>query len=172
MALKQCKECGSQISDKAKSCPSCGAPVKSGLTFKQLGIGFLLFVFFVGTIGSCRDKDRQEEAQTQAAAEAVLTPEQRAAKAKAEAEEQLHMAAAQLCRVAVQKILKDPESAKFEYMNSETPIEKKPGGVVKVQHKVRAKNSFGAYTLSYFNCLVKQSPDGKNVSLVSIKEFN
>jgi rRNA maturation endonuclease Nob1 len=29
MALIKCTECGKEISDKAKTCPSCGAPVKS-----------------------------------------------------------------------------------------------------------------------------------------------
>jgi len=28
MALQKCKECGREVSDKAKTCPSCGAPVK------------------------------------------------------------------------------------------------------------------------------------------------
>lgn len=27
MALIKCKECGDQVSDKAASCPKCGAPV-------------------------------------------------------------------------------------------------------------------------------------------------
>ena len=27
MALIQCDECGNQVSDRAKSCPKCGAPV-------------------------------------------------------------------------------------------------------------------------------------------------
>ena len=26
MALKQCKECGKQVSSRAKACPNCGAP--------------------------------------------------------------------------------------------------------------------------------------------------
>lgn len=29
MALKKCKECGKEISTKAKTCPGCGAPVKA-----------------------------------------------------------------------------------------------------------------------------------------------
>ena len=29
MALINCKECGKQISDKAASCPHCGAPVNA-----------------------------------------------------------------------------------------------------------------------------------------------
>jgi len=28
MALKNCKECGKEVSSKAKSCPHCGAPIK------------------------------------------------------------------------------------------------------------------------------------------------
>ncbi|MCF8025825.1 MAG: zinc-ribbon domain-containing protein [Desulfobacteraceae bacterium] len=28
MALTGCKECGSQVSDKAQACPSCGAPIR------------------------------------------------------------------------------------------------------------------------------------------------
>lgn len=27
MALIKCKECGEQVSDKAASCPKCGAPI-------------------------------------------------------------------------------------------------------------------------------------------------
>ena len=30
MALTKCKECGTEISDKAGKCPKCGAPVKKG----------------------------------------------------------------------------------------------------------------------------------------------
>ena len=29
MALIKCKECGKEISDKAKTCPNCGNPTKS-----------------------------------------------------------------------------------------------------------------------------------------------
>ena len=30
MALKKCKECGKEVSTKAKSCPNCGAQLKGG----------------------------------------------------------------------------------------------------------------------------------------------
>ena len=30
MALAKCKECGSEVSTKAKTCPQCGAPIKKG----------------------------------------------------------------------------------------------------------------------------------------------
>ena len=37
MALIHCRECGSQISDKAKSCPKCGAPVFVSVSQKTDG---------------------------------------------------------------------------------------------------------------------------------------
>lgn len=35
MALLQCKECGGKVSELAKVCPGCGAPVESGLMRSQ-----------------------------------------------------------------------------------------------------------------------------------------
>lgn len=45
MALKQCKECGKEVSDKAKKCPNCGAPVP-----KSVGVFGILLTLFVGFI--------------------------------------------------------------------------------------------------------------------------
>ena len=51
MALITCRECKTEISDAAKSCPKCGAPAKkksSGWGLAFLGIcGFLVFVVVV-----------------------------------------------------------------------------------------------------------------------------
>ena len=48
MALKPCKECGNEISDKAKSCPQCGAeqPKKTSFLVKVLAWIFGLGIFF------------------------------------------------------------------------------------------------------------------------------
>ncbi len=43
MALIQCKECKASISSSAKSCPSCGAPVKA-----RTSIASLFFVLLIG----------------------------------------------------------------------------------------------------------------------------
>ena len=32
MALIKCKECGKEVSDKAASCPNCGAPISDNIT--------------------------------------------------------------------------------------------------------------------------------------------
>ena len=36
MSLIKCSECGKEISDKAKVCPNCGAPIKEGEFHKEL----------------------------------------------------------------------------------------------------------------------------------------
>lgn len=43
MALTKCKDCGHEISNKADSCPNCGAPKEP----KQYGCGTLIVVIFV-----------------------------------------------------------------------------------------------------------------------------
>lgn len=94
--MVKCRECGKEVSDKAKSCPHCGvakpAPEsRLGLYFK-LGLGAVLVIAMVRCISE------QENRKTQAATEkerieASKTPEQRAReeaeKAKKEAEFQL-----------------------------------------------------------------------------------
>jgi hypothetical protein len=45
MALIKCKECGKEISKKARSCPNCGAPARSRGILKGV---FVLGVFFTG----------------------------------------------------------------------------------------------------------------------------
>lgn len=46
MALDKCKECGAQVSDKAKNCPSCGAPYK-----KKTGCLSCLAIIFFSLVG-------------------------------------------------------------------------------------------------------------------------
>lgn len=43
MALRACKECGGQVSSKAKTCPHCGAPVS-----QETGFGCLLLLGMAG----------------------------------------------------------------------------------------------------------------------------
>jgi len=46
MAMKKCKECGTDVSSKADSCPKCGARLKA----KPMGCGSLLGVIILGII--------------------------------------------------------------------------------------------------------------------------
>lgn len=52
MSLVKCKECGSQVSDKAKSCPSCGVKIKRLSLFAKIGIGLLAFYILGHLIAS------------------------------------------------------------------------------------------------------------------------
>jgi hypothetical protein len=56
MAITTCKECGNEISTKAKACPKCGAKTRS--TGKMVGVGclsILAFFFILGAIGAMLD---------------------------------------------------------------------------------------------------------------------
>ncbi|MEZ0246057.1 MAG: zinc-ribbon domain-containing protein, partial [Methylophilaceae bacterium] len=46
MALIKCKECGTEVSSKAETCPKCGARVAA----KPMGCGTLIGVVFLGAI--------------------------------------------------------------------------------------------------------------------------
>ena len=50
MALKKCKECGHEVSTKAKACPNCGAEMKTAVSLKvrtYLAIGIVIVVAIV-----------------------------------------------------------------------------------------------------------------------------
>lgn len=44
MAIKKCKECGADVSTKAKACRLCGAPVKKGFGIGHWGIIFIVLL--------------------------------------------------------------------------------------------------------------------------------
>lgn len=46
MALKNCPECGNQVSNKATKCPHCGVPLKTDSTGGCCGCGCLLMIIF------------------------------------------------------------------------------------------------------------------------------
>ena len=57
MALINCRECGTKVSDSAQSCPSCGNPnlkqEKSGSSINLLLIGGIILLLFI--IGKCNE---------------------------------------------------------------------------------------------------------------------
>ena len=53
MALTTCTDCGIQISDRAKTCPHCGLPLKF-----EVGCGTYLIIFLFGIVflySSCKE---------------------------------------------------------------------------------------------------------------------
>jgi hypothetical protein len=58
----KCKKCGSQIFDKADSCPNCGVPLKRDNKIKYLSILAILFVIGIvaSNISGCQKKEETE----------------------------------------------------------------------------------------------------------------
>jgi len=64
MGLTKCKECGGEVSKKAKACPKCGAPVKRGVGCGSL-IAVLIILFIVVVIFEDQEsKDKTDEQQS------------------------------------------------------------------------------------------------------------
>ncbi len=57
MAMINCPECGKEISDKAKVCPSCGAPAKSvqekSKKRKDIVVFAVIIVVFIAAVAAC-----------------------------------------------------------------------------------------------------------------------
>lgn len=110
MAIKPCKECGAPVSDKAESCPMCGAKqpketsVLTWICVGMLGLAAMIWFFSDHTPSSPSEP----------------SPQMKILQAQASTQ------------VAVRSILKDPDSAKFEFVNENCGT-------------VNSKNSFGGY---------------------------
>lgn len=50
MAIKPCKECGNQISDKAESCPQCGAKQRKKTSWIAWVVGIFVVFLIIGAI--------------------------------------------------------------------------------------------------------------------------
>ncbi|OJU74914.1 MAG: hypothetical protein BGN93_01395 [Acinetobacter sp. 39-4] len=123
MAIKPCKECGGPVSDKAESCPRCGAkqPKQTSLLTWIIG-GLFAFGVLFAVYAKTRTPTTTEVSQPK--------KENKAGLLLFFAQEQIKQSA------------KDPSSVQFrgEQLHEKT----KYGAVACGQ--VNAKNSFGAYT--------------------------
>lgn len=50
MAMIKCKECGSQVSNKAGKCPSCGVAMPKNMTLMQVFGAFILVAIMVSCV--------------------------------------------------------------------------------------------------------------------------
>lgn len=174
MSIKKCKECGSNVSNKAKTCPSCGAPAPrktSFLTwFFTIIMGILIFSFFVQRASMTPEEIAQEkkmyEQERQAkidkdAAEAKERAEQKAADKEAgfhclSGIDGNHRGLSSL----VKENLREPES--FEHIETRIGPKDENGEHV-VKMKYRGRNGFGGMNvesiiavISNETCEIKQ----------------
>ena len=66
MALQKCRECGSEISTSAVSCPKCGAQLKEGC-LKSGCLGILVLFLLAGLAGMLGKKDDEPSSSVQTA---------------------------------------------------------------------------------------------------------
>lgn len=137
MALIKCKECGGEVSSKAKTCPKCGASVgRRGIGCGTLvGYAVLLLIVIpmvIGLIIAAIDDSEPEPAPAPAPAKQQLTPEEAAEKEKKDKAVQLAAAGA----ATLKKTMRDPDSFELE---SALVIEESGA----VCYTYRARNGFG-----------------------------
>lgn len=149
MAMTKCKECAADVSTKAETCPKCGAKMPrrtSWIAWLMAGVFAVAGVKCVMGENEAADK-RAAKANAAAAAEAALSPAERASAAAAReaasaaAAIENHRWAVQVdrARLAVATLkasAKDPESFKL------TQALDMPSGAICIEY--RAKNSYGA----------------------------
>lgn len=128
MALITCKECAAKVSDKAASCPQCGAarPKKTGMATWFVG-GLFAFV-----VGSLVIKGQHETATASPAAPTAIVTAAPAAPTQADLEINVAIAAAR----AIKAGTKNPASFKLEAFLIY------PGGATCYEY--RGTNSFNA----------------------------
>lgn len=63
MAMKTCKECGTEISDKAKACPKCGKDPRN-FFLKHKVLTFILAIVLIGIIASVGGSDTNTSTTT------------------------------------------------------------------------------------------------------------
>ena len=171
MSMTSCKECGNQVSTKAKTCPKCGAKTSSGWGIGKVLVAIIVIGAVVGAVtGSIEgDKRAQSEASAEATRRAALTPEQRKAEDEAKVLDEQRGNARIACEEFVKKTLHDPGSAEFSDFRT-YPASRAKNGIWTVTVTGRAKNGFNALRQLAVRCQTELT-NGNWVAL-SLKEMN
>jgi hypothetical protein len=139
---------------------------------------FIGLVVISVAFGTCQgERESRQTATREQHRVAKLTPEQRTAEAKRKAaadkarkDAEALRDAVYMCRTFIKRSLRDPDSAEFElaedsYSKAESP------GIYHVQVDGRAKNGFGGYNRSTWDCRLADVGNDK-WTLMVLKEIN
>lgn len=133
MAIVKCKECGAEVSTKAKACPKCGAkPPKKTSLITWLALLTIVVVIWLGGRGDSTPSSASAPAKVAAAPQKQAELDERS-------REILWLKKG---KEAVKTRLKDPRSAEFK----DVFFFKGKEGVPVACGQVNAKNSLGGYT--------------------------
>lgn len=146
--MMKCKECGNEISDKADSCPKCGAKVKrtsflTKIVAGMIGIGVVMSIY--GSISAGNQRERAAAAEQNRIN--ALTPEQRAkeiasqqaaqtAKSKEDQLKELRFQKTLLVAKSIKQAMRNPDSFSLDdaFANDD-------GSVICINY--RGQNGFG-----------------------------
>lgn len=156
MALKKCKECGKEVSTKAKECPSCGAPVKSSSSVGCLTI--IAIIFVIAMIGSLCDNDKSDKtSRTQ-----TTTPKTQEEIRKDQL--QKHFSAWDGSHRGLTKLIKKSMNDPASYDHVETVYWDKGDHLV-VKTTFRGKNAFGGVVKNWV--MAKVDLNGNVIEIIS-----
>lgn len=136
MAMTKCKECGTEISTKADSCPKCGAKRKKNSGCAIVLLALLLLFIFAAIVAP----DTPSPSGSSNTSAATTQPESKPAESPAEREGR-EFAWMERGKDAARAKLKDPESAKFQNVY----FHQGKTGVPLTCGEVNSKNGFGGY---------------------------
>ncbi|GAB1830073.1 zinc ribbon domain-containing protein [Achromobacter xylosoxidans] len=170
MALITCKECGKEVSDKAKTCASCGAPVKISIPKKKahpllIGVVTLGIVYFVlgGDKGDASKPGASASKTEASSCDATdLTCLGNAGV----------VSAGVYCAREVEKLAKHDFKWTDSFLESKFDRfrwkDKKSGVITYIGDKAQFQNGFGAFTTVTYECDLAK--DNKTVLAVRAKE--
>ena len=188
MALIQCAECAKEISDKAATCPHCGAPVirqvaapakpspanplKQNLDKKTIFLGLIFGVGFVGYLASCESKNDQPGAPSAAVPAKIAEPPP-CPKDDLKCNGENGLTAANVyCVRPIEKL------AKFDVKWTDRTFESKfdryawkdkaAGSINYIGDKAQFQNGFGAYAVVTYVCTIAK--DGKTILDVRVAQ--
>ena len=148
MAIKQCKECGNDVSTKAEACPKCGAVLKKKTSgcVGCLAIGIIGFIVLT-VIGSFFTSN---------------SPSTKNSKT-----DDVHGAWAYM-QLFVEKRIKSPQSADFPF-GGYRDVTALGSGRYKVDSYVHSQNSFGANSRTHFEGVIKKNNGGWELEYLNFR---
>ena len=153
MALVKCKECGQEVSQKASSCPKCGAPIKKKTSFFTWIVAIVLGFWLIGFLSKQDTSPSSSSSATDTPAPQV--PDNPAILKNAKAlDEKYGIEAGVKCESGADDYLRSISKYDFKWDDTgflEQKFDKylqkvvSPGVFTNVTNKAKLQNGFGAF---------------------------
>lgn len=146
MALRKCKECGKDVSTKAKSCPNCGAIAKKQTSCLTYFVAIFLIYVLIKMFNGSSNYTSQSSNSSNASQKSTIS--------KTRSSESLTADAFTMCQRFVKNELVSPATAEFcSILDAE--IKELPNRKFSIYGYVDSQNGFGAVVRTRFICEVQ-----------------